>query len=62
TYSPYDYLMRFRLSHAAWLLKNTSQMVQDIGFQSGFNDSFNFSTSFRKLFGTSPSQFRISKI
>lgn len=61
--TPHQYLMHFRLNHAAHLLKNSSMPVTQIAFESGFNDSNHFSATFKSHYDISPSIFaRKSKI
>jgi AraC family transcriptional regulator len=56
--SPYQYLVKVRLNHAALLLKNTKLPVTEICFLSGFQSISHFSASFTRSFGLSPSRFR----
>ena len=56
-YSPYQYLMAYRLERAKSLLKNDAS-VSDVAFDVGFNSLENFSYSFRKCTGLSPSEFK----
>jgi AraC-like DNA-binding protein len=44
--------------HAQYLLINTSQKIESISLQLGYEDLSNFGRSFKRWFGCSPSQFR----
>jgi AraC-like DNA-binding protein len=59
--TPYQYLMCFRLNHAAHLLKNSSMPVTQVAFDSGFNNSDHFSATFKTHYEISPSVFRREK-
>ena len=47
-----------RASLACWALENTSQSVGSLAYDLGFKDESNFSRSFRRWCGTTPSQYR----
>jgi Response regulator containing CheY-like receiver domain and AraC-type DNA-binding domain len=53
-----DYLNKIRINHARELLKDSTLMVYEVALKVGFNDQHYFSTVFKKLTGTSPSQFK----
>lgn len=57
-FSPLHYLINIRIAEAIKLLKNTSEPVTDIALATGFYSSQHFSTTFKKLTGYTPSQFR----
>jgi len=57
-FSPLNYLINIRISEAIKLLKKPSINLTDIAYDTGFYSSQHFSTTFRKLTGYSPSQFR----
>ncbi len=56
--SPWDYLNRFRISHAQELFRRTQDSVKRVAAQVGFKDPKYFSRVFRKLTGLSPNEFR----
>ena len=56
--SPMRFVTRLRMRHAAALLRETNQGVAAISRQVGYEDPFNFSTSFKRRYGHSPRQFR----
>lgn len=58
--SPHQYRMRLRLREAALRLLTTGERIVDISLASGFDDLSNFTRSFRREFGMSPSQYRMA--
>lgn len=57
-FSPLNYLINIRISEAIKLLKQTDDHLTDIALGTGFYSSQHFSTTFKKLTGYTPSQFR----
>lgn len=57
-HTPYDYLMRRRLSEAARTLVQSDLRIIDIAFDHGFKDQETFSRVFRRMFQMTPSQCR----
>jgi AraC-like DNA-binding protein len=57
-FSPLNYLINIRISEAIKLLKRRDVNVTDIALEIGFYSSQHFSTTFKKLTGYTPSQFR----
>lgn len=57
-FSPLNYLINIRISEAIKLLKQTDHPLTDIALETGFYSSQHFSTTFKKLTGYTPSQFR----
>ena len=53
-----DYLNGVRIEHAKRLLVDTSDLITDVAYEVGFNNSTHFCTTFRKLTGMSPNSFR----
>jgi two-component system response regulator YesN len=53
-----DYLNKVRLSHAKELLKNTDMPVSEISEKTGYLNSSTFTSTYKKYFGSSPSEFR----
>src|SRR6478609_2518297 len=57
-FSPVSYLINIRISEAIKLLKKSDISLTDIALDTGFYSSQHFSTTFKKLTGYTPSQFR----
>jgi AraC family transcriptional regulator len=57
-YSPFEYLLRFRLSQASKLLSTTKLPIFDIARRTGFSSSNNFCRAFRKYYSISPNKYR----
>ena len=57
-FSPINYLINIRISEAIKLLKRPDISVTDIALDTGFYSSQHFSTTFKKLTGYTPSEFR----
>ena len=58
--TPYDYLIEFRLSKAADLLKTSDGSITDIALKTGFQQPSQFGQLFRKSRGCTPLQYRRS--
>jgi AraC-like DNA-binding protein len=56
--SPHAYLLTRRLERAAALLRMTDRSVSDICFSVGLQSVGSFTTSFKGLFGVSPTTYR----
>lgn len=59
--SPNVYLLNQRIEHAKQLLKSTNLNLTDIAYDCGFNGSSQFSNTFKKYTGTTPSDYRTEK-
>ena len=57
-FSPLNYLINIRISEAIRLLKREDSSVTNIALDTGFYSSQHFSTTFKKLTGYTPSEFR----
>jgi AraC family transcriptional regulator len=57
-HTPYDYLMRRRLSQAAQLLLETDWNIVDVAFEYQFNSHETYSRAFKRMFGVPPSRYR----
>jgi AraC-like DNA-binding protein len=57
-FSPVSYLINIRISESIKLLKKPDISLTDIALEIGFYSSQHFSTTFKKLTGYTPSQFR----
>ena len=58
--SPKAYLMTRRLERAAALLRNTDRSVSEVCLDVGLVGLGSFTTSFKRHFGTTPTQYRVS--
>jgi AraC-like DNA-binding protein/quercetin dioxygenase-like cupin family protein len=56
--TPYQYLRRLKMNHAAERLQQPGVMVKQVAEEAGFADPFHFSRVFTAVFGLSPSDFR----
>ena len=61
-FSPLNYLINIRISEALKLLKRQDVNVTDIALDIGFYSSQHFATTFKKLTGYTPSEFRKKNI
>jgi AraC-like DNA-binding protein len=61
-FSPLNYLINIRISKAIKLLKRQDVHVTDIALDVGFYSSQHFATTFKKLTGYTPSEFRKKNI
>jgi AraC-like DNA-binding protein len=61
-FSPLNYLITIRISEAIKLLKRQELHITDIALDTGFYSSQHFSTTFKKLTGYTPSEFRKNSI
>lgn len=57
-HTPYDYLMRRRLSEAARVLAATDQRIIDVAFRYRFSSPETFSRAFKRMFGIQPNRWR----
>jgi len=57
-HTPYDYLMRRRLSNAAQVLLATDQKIIEIGFDYQFNSPETFARAFKRMFDMNPNEWR----
>ena len=56
--SPYQFILSARVEQAKSSLANTDQSIFEISQRLGFGNQGQFAAAFRKLVGTTPSQFR----
>ncbi|MBR2296412.1 MAG: helix-turn-helix transcriptional regulator, partial [Clostridia bacterium] len=57
-----EYVCRFRINEACYLLTSTSNTVLDIAYECGFDCLRSFNRSFKSITGISPSEYRKQKI
>jgi AraC-like DNA-binding protein len=55
--SPYQYLLRLKMNHAAVSLSEHGKLVKQVADEIGYDDEFHFSRAFKKVFGMPPMQF-----
>jgi AraC-like DNA-binding protein len=58
--TPHQYLLTRRLERAAMLLRTTDRSVADVCLAVGLRSVGSFTTSFRRLFGITPTAYRAS--
>jgi AraC-like DNA-binding protein len=58
--SPHAYLLTRRLERAAALLRTTDHSVAEICLSVGLTSIGSFTTSFRRMFGKTPTEYRAS--
>jgi AraC-like DNA-binding protein len=56
--SPYQYLLRLKMNHAAECLLRPGALVKQVAQDTGFADAFHFSRTFKSILGLSPDRFR----
>ena len=56
--TPHQYLLTRRLERAAALLRNTDHRVAEICLEVGLHSVGSFTTSFRRVYGMSPTEYR----
>jgi AraC-like DNA-binding protein len=56
--TPHAYLLTRRLERAAALLRNTDRPVADVCFSVGWQSVGSFTTSFKRMFGLTPTRYR----
>ncbi|MGN6494101.1 MAG: helix-turn-helix domain-containing protein, partial [Agriterribacter sp.] len=56
--SPIDYFIRLKIKFACQLLKQSELKIGEISVATGYDDVFYFSRIFKKITGSSPSQYR----
>jgi AraC-like DNA-binding protein/ligand-binding sensor domain-containing protein len=56
--TPSDFIRNVRLKYAAELLTDTDLPISEISLKAGYNSQRTFSTNFKKMFGTIPSEYR----
>lgn len=57
-FSPLNYLINIRIAEAMRQLRQTSKSLTDIALDTGFYSSQHFSTTFKKLTGYTPGQYK----
>lgn len=57
--SPQEFLIRYRMTKAAELLKLTSLSIGDIGSAVGYENALHFSRAFKNVYGVAPREWRM---
>jgi len=60
--SPAKYILQKKLDRSIQLLEHKSKPISEIAYECGFETISNFDRAFKKQFGKSPSEFRLSQI
>ena len=58
--SPHTYLLTRRMERAAALLRNTDRPVLDVCMSVGLQSVGSFTSSFKRIYGVTPTQYRAS--
>lgn len=58
--TPFEYMTRYRLSKAQYALVSTDMSITEIALDCGFTDASYFICAFRKAFGMTPRQYRMT--
>ena len=56
--TPYQFLMRLKMTLAAEWLLQPGALVKQVAERAGFGDQFHFSRAFKSVFGAAPEIFR----
>jgi AraC-like DNA-binding protein len=56
--SPHEYLLTRRMERAAALLRNTDRSVADVCMSVGLQSVGSFTTSFKRTYGVTPTEYR----
>ena len=56
--TPYEYLLRVRITAARALLETTERTIADIACETGFYDHSHFTRTFKRVVGLSPGRYR----
>jgi len=59
-FSPHEYVIAARVNNAKFLLKSSDTSIKDICYSTGFASESSFCTTFKKVTGTTPSEYRFS--
>ena len=53
-----QYILRVKIEQANFLLTDTNKSVSEIARELGFSDNHNFSRTYKRLTGLTPSEYR----
>lgn len=57
-YTPHEYIILSKVNIAKFYLKSSAYSIKEICFSSGFSSESNFCSTFRKICGMTPSEYR----
>lgn len=57
-FTPYRYIITVRLDYSCYLLRTSNFTIKEIAYRCGFHSESSFCTSFRKIIGMTPKQYR----
>ena len=60
--SPIDYLTTVRINRACFLLRNSSNNINEIAYSVGYSDPKYFSRVFKRTMGVTPTQYKNSAL
>lgn len=55
-----EYLLRYRMENACKMLMETEMSIQEVSMEIGYSDVKNFYYRFKKIFGVTPTQYRLN--
>lgn len=58
--TPHRYIIMVRLDYSRYILRTTEFTIKETAFQCGFRSESNFCTRFRKAFGMTPQEYRVT--
>jgi len=56
--SPWKYILQIRIANAKEMLTNTQRQIQEIAWETGFDNPDYFTSAFKRITGTSPGAYR----
>ena len=59
--TPYQFILGQRLRQAATRMRQTTDPIADIAFESGFGDLSTFNRRFRRVMGVTPGAWRLGR-
>ena len=57
-FTPHGYVITARVNNAKFLLKSSNSTIKEICFKTGFTSESSFCTTFKKVTGSTPSEYR----